>query len=188
MVTDKTSYGSTRPTKWFAVAVSADVLLQTGVHLFQPLKMSADEKKQAERTMLRERFLRAISSISDLPTEFTMCNHSQIKAVFSACDVDILHFQVDKLQTPLGTQPSALLRTNDIVSFNVDLGSQWCRVNWERVACWTRYWAPPARVKYFRSQDAQELGQPMCTNIAAALNWDKPVHRVQTINGNTYIM
>ncbi|KAK2191429.1 hypothetical protein NP493_53g12001 [Ridgeia piscesae] len=83
--------------------------------------MSTDEEKQTQRTLLRERFLRALTSISEMPTQFVMCNHSQIKAVFSACDVDILHFQVDNLETPLGTQPSALLRTNDIVSFAVDL-------------------------------------------------------------------
>ena len=75
-----------------------------------------DEEKQIQRTLLRERFLRFLTSIKDVPTEFVLCNNMVINAKFGSSDVDIQHFQVSDLQTPIGQQPAAILRTTDIVS------------------------------------------------------------------------
>ncbi len=79
------------------------------------------EEKQEKRTFLRERFLRMLTAIWDSEAEFTLHNNRTTRAKFGSADVDILHFQVTDLETPLGIQPAALLRTGDIISFTVDV-------------------------------------------------------------------
>ena len=79
------------------------------------------EVKQEQRTFLRERFLWLLTSLTDLPTEFELYDHTHLRAMFAAADVDFLNLQVNNLQTPIGIQPAALLRTMDIISFHVDV-------------------------------------------------------------------
>jgi len=84
--------------------------------------MDCDVKKQEERTFLRERFLRMLTSLTGTQTDIMLCDNNQVRAKFGASDVDIMHIQVNNLKTPIGTQPSALVRTSDIlyVKFDVD--------------------------------------------------------------------
>ena len=79
------------------------------------------ETVQAQRAFLRERFLRMLTSISELPMETTLYNKQRLKASFGAADLDVSNIQVNDLKTPLGTQPAALLRTSDIISITVNL-------------------------------------------------------------------
>ncbi len=79
-------------------------------------KPVAEEEQQHQRTFLRERFLRMLTSVSGWGLEVRLCNEDVVTAKFGACDVDILHLQVNDLKTPIGTHPSAILRTSDIVS------------------------------------------------------------------------
>ncbi len=77
--------------------------------------------KQEQRTYLRERFLRLLTSIQNCQAEFNLVNGNRVSAAFGSSDVDILQFQVSDLRTPLGTQPDAILRTTDISSFTVQV-------------------------------------------------------------------
>ena len=77
--------------------------------------------KQEQRTFLRERFLRLLTSVQNSQAQFTLVNGNTISAAFGSSDVDILQFQVSDLRTPLGTQPDAILRTTDISSFTVQV-------------------------------------------------------------------
>jgi len=84
-------------------------------------RLTLSEEQQSQNTFLRERFLRMLTSISDHSVEFTLTNGSQLSASFVASDVDVLHFQVSTLQTPIGVQPHAILRATDCASFTVTL-------------------------------------------------------------------
>lgn len=84
--------------------------------------MSDDnERKQAQRTFLRERFLRMLSSMTDKPVSVVLCDRSEVTAQFGATDIDLMHFQVSNLQTPIGQLPAALLRSTDVVSLTFQL-------------------------------------------------------------------
>ena len=83
--------------------------------------MATHEIKQEQRTYLRERFLRLLTSIQKLPAEFTLVNGNTVTANFGSSDVDVLHVQVNNLDTPLGRQPEALLRSTDIISFSTKI-------------------------------------------------------------------
>ena len=83
--------------------------------------MATHEIKQEQRTYLRERFLRLLTSIQKLPAQFTLVNGNTVTANFGSSDVDVLHVQVNNLDTPLGRQPEALLRSTDIISFSTEI-------------------------------------------------------------------
>ena len=83
--------------------------------------MAMYEIKQEQRTYLRERFLRLLTSIQKLPAQFTLVNGNTVTATFGSSDVDVLHVQVNNLDTPLGRQPEALLRSTDIISFSTKI-------------------------------------------------------------------
>ena len=72
-----------------------------------------NQSEQIQRTLLRERFLRLLTALKGQPAEFVLSNNQTVKAKFLCSDVDVLHVQVSDLQTPLGIQKNAVLRTSD---------------------------------------------------------------------------
>ena len=76
--------------------------------------MAADETKQEQRTFLRERFLRFLTSIQKLPAQFSLVNGNTVSATFGSSDVDVLHIQVNDLE-------NALLRSTDITSITTEI-------------------------------------------------------------------
>lgn len=95
----------------------------------------ADEEEQRLRSDLRERFLRTLLSMTDKQVEFNMHEKVRVRARFGASDIDVLNFQVSDLETPLGVQREALLRSQDVISCSFEL--------WERVHCGERCWSSP---------------------------------------------
>ncbi len=83
--------------------------------------MSSEEREQEQRTFLRERFLRLLTSIQKQPVKFTLVDGTTVSAKFGSCDVDVLHIQVTDLETPLGKQPEALLRSTDVSWFTTTI-------------------------------------------------------------------
>jgi len=81
----------------------------------------AVELQQKQRTFLRERFLRLLTSVTDQQAQFSLVNGNTVFARFCASDLDILQFQVSELESPLGVLPMAVLRSTDVVSFTVNL-------------------------------------------------------------------
>jgi len=76
--------------------------------------------QQAQNTFLRERFLRTLAAIVNRPARFTLAGSAgEVSARFVGADVDILHFEVADLQTPIGVQPCAILRATDVTAFDV---------------------------------------------------------------------
>ncbi|XP_078287133.1 gem-associated protein 7 [Rhinoraja longicauda] len=78
-------------------------------------------EEQRSRSLLRERFLRSLITMTGKPVTFTMYEQVIVTAAFAASDIDILNFQVKALQTPLGIQKEALLRCTDIIACTFDL-------------------------------------------------------------------
>ncbi|KAK9958321.1 hypothetical protein ABG768_010451 [Culter alburnus] len=81
----------------------------------------ADEEEQRLRSDLRERFLRTLLSMTDKQVEFNMHEKVRVRARFGASDIDVLNFQVSDLETPLGVQREALLRSQDVISCSFEL-------------------------------------------------------------------
>lgn len=80
------------------------------------------EKNQQARAFLRERFLRVISGcLQGNTTTFTLYENNIVKATFACADSKMRHICVKNLETALGTQPNAILRSSDIISFKVDI-------------------------------------------------------------------
>ncbi|KAJ8669949.1 hypothetical protein QAD02_001208 [Eretmocerus hayati] len=80
----------------------------------------ATEEKQKARAFLRERFLRVVTGIIGKPAKFHLYENTTVCAEFRGCDIDFLELYVKNLTTPLGTIPEAILRTNDVIFFEVD--------------------------------------------------------------------
>lgn len=61
--------------------------------------------------------------------EFRMFDNTNVTAEFRGSDVDVMHFCVRQLKTPLGILPEAVLRTSDIIRMHLpnidDLGTQY---------------------------------------------------------------
>lgn len=76
----------------------------------------SDTEKQIQRTFLRERFLRLLTSFAGQSADIILCNKNQVNAKFVISDVDVLQFQVSNLSTPIGVHSHAILRTTDIIS------------------------------------------------------------------------
>ncbi|ELU05470.1 hypothetical protein CAPTEDRAFT_202716 [Capitella teleta] len=98
---------------------SADSLVKHHGAVLVVVAMDNTEEQQQQRTFLRERFLRLLTSIKDKPTTFLLHNKREVQAKFGASDVDILHLQVNDLETPLGKHKAALLRTSDVIMMDV---------------------------------------------------------------------
>jgi gem associated protein 7 len=52
-------------------------------------------------------------------SEFRMFDNTNVTAEFGGCDVDVMHFYVRQLKTPLGILPEAILRTSDIIKMHL---------------------------------------------------------------------
>jgi len=74
---------------------------------------------QEARSFLRERFLRFMVAINEKPAVFHMHEKTKVQGQICGSDVDVLHIFVKDLQTPLGKQPVALLRTSDILRVQI---------------------------------------------------------------------
>uniref|UniRef100_T1JDV1 Uncharacterized protein n=1 Tax=Strigamia maritima TaxID=126957 RepID=T1JDV1_STRMM len=61
-----------------------------------------------------------MTSLNDKATTFNMHENTKVRADLCSCDVDVLHLFVKNLQTPLGKQPVALLRTSDVISLKIE--------------------------------------------------------------------
>lgn len=85
-------------------------------------QQQVSKEEQYQRTFLRERFLNMFKYLSNKNSEkqiqFYMFQGACVTAKFKSIDYDILNVHVKDLQTPIGSVPQALLRYNDIVSFN----------------------------------------------------------------------
>ncbi|XP_051900257.1 gem-associated protein 7 [Pristis pectinata] len=79
------------------------------------------KEEQRSRSVLRERFLRSLITMTGKRVTFTMYEQVTVTATFTASDIDILNFQVSDLQTPLGVQKEALLRCTDIIACTFNL-------------------------------------------------------------------
>ena len=82
-----------------------------------------DATKQVQRTFLRERFLRMLSSMTDKNIKIQLCDRTNVTAQFGSTDVDVMNFLVTNLRTPIGIIPTALLRSTDITSINCVINS-----------------------------------------------------------------
>jgi len=51
--------------------------------------------------------------------EFRMFDNTNVTAEFRGSDVDVMHFCVRQLKTPLGVLPEAILRTSDIIRMHL---------------------------------------------------------------------
>lgn len=48
-----------------------------------------------------------------------MFDNTNVAAEFRGSDVDVIHFYVRQLKTPLGVLPEAILRTSDIIKMHL---------------------------------------------------------------------
>lgn len=79
------------------------------------------EMEQDCRAELREKFIRMILALNDKSTSIHMHENTNISAKFLRCNVNVDHFIVGNLETPLGCINSATLRSSDIICFDFDL-------------------------------------------------------------------
>ncbi|XP_066600862.1 gem-associated protein 7-like [Prorops nasuta] len=77
-------------------------------------------EKQEARSFLRERFLRVITGIVGKQAKFQMYENTKVTAEFRGCDVDCSEVFVRNLETPMGKIPEAILRTSDIIHFDIE--------------------------------------------------------------------
>ncbi|XP_077869573.1 gem-associated protein 7-like [Saccoglossus kowalevskii] len=73
-------------------------------------------EQQATRALLRKRFLETLLAMNNQKITFSMHDRINVTATFEVADIDILHFQVSNLETPIGVQPHALLRCSDVIA------------------------------------------------------------------------
>ncbi|XP_077990738.1 gem-associated protein 7-like [Glandiceps talaboti] len=81
-------------------------------------------EEQSTRAFLRRRFLESLVAMGNQRVEFTMHGQTKVVAKFGTSDIDILHFQVSQLETPIGMQPEALLRCSDIISYKFEVNKR----------------------------------------------------------------
>ncbi|XP_011639840.1 gem-associated protein 7-like [Pogonomyrmex barbatus] len=80
----------------------------------------ASPEKQKARAFLRERFLRVINGIIDKPAEFHLHENTNVSGEFKGCDIECSKIFVKNLETPMGTIPDAILRSDDILYLDID--------------------------------------------------------------------
>ena len=76
----------------------------------------SETDETASRARLRAHFLRSISSLTGTPVKVCMHENTNVSAIFRAADIDLEHIGVSELQTPIGKQAQAVLRTSDIIA------------------------------------------------------------------------
>lgn len=98
-------------------------LCRTSISTSSASELDAEElqREQHARSVLRERFLRCLLSVTNKKVRFHMHEKVNVEATFGASDIDVLNFQVSDLQTPIGVQKEALIRSQDVVSFTFDM-------------------------------------------------------------------
>lgn len=79
------------------------------------------QREQHARSILRERFLRCLNSMTNKKVRIHMYENVNVEATFGASDIDVLNFQVSDLHTPIGVQKEALIRSQDVISFTFDI-------------------------------------------------------------------
>ncbi|XP_033224998.1 gem-associated protein 7-like [Belonocnema kinseyi] len=80
----------------------------------------ATAEKQVARAFLRERFLRVVTGVVGKQAQFHMHENTKVSAEFRGCDTDCLEVFARNLTTPLGKIPEAILRTSDIIYFEME--------------------------------------------------------------------
>lgn len=76
----------------------------------------SDSAEHESRSRLRAHFLRSISSLTGTQVKVCMHENTNVSATFRAADIDLEHIGVSDLQTPIGKQAQAILRTSDIIA------------------------------------------------------------------------
>lgn len=82
---------------------------------------SNETKKQAQRALLRERFLLMLNYMENKQLTIQTYQGACVEARFRSIDYEITNMHVSKLQTPIGLMPEALIRYSDISSFKFSL-------------------------------------------------------------------
>ncbi|XP_016369536.1 gem-associated protein 7-like [Sinocyclocheilus rhinocerous] len=80
-----------------------------------------DEEQQRLRSELRQRFLWTLSLMKHKLVQFDMHERVRMRARFGASDLDVLRLQVSELETPLGVQREALVRSQDVLACSFEL-------------------------------------------------------------------
>jgi gem associated protein 7 len=78
--------------------------------------------KQKQRAIMREKFLEMLGHMENRALTIQTYRGACVSGNFRSADYNILNWHVSNLNTPIGTVPEALLRTQDIVciKFNMD--------------------------------------------------------------------
>ena len=79
------------------------------------------QREQNARSVLRESFLRCLLTTANKKVQFHMYENVKVEATFGSSDIDVLNFQVSDLQTPIGVQKEALIRSQDVISYTFDV-------------------------------------------------------------------
>ncbi|XP_029026629.1 gem-associated protein 7 isoform X2 [Betta splendens] len=79
------------------------------------------QREQQVRSELRENFLWCLHAMTNKKVQFHMHEKVKVEATFGASDIDVLNFQVSDLQTPIGVQKEALIRSQDVISLSFDM-------------------------------------------------------------------
>eukprot|EP00106_Octopus_bimaculoides_P012246 XP_014779688.1 PREDICTED: uncharacterized protein LOC106875896 [Octopus bimaculoides] len=84
-------------------------------------KEEEEEQQQSDRAFLRERFLRFLLALDGNHADLIMQENNIVSGKLLLADLNFENLMVRDLQTPIGTLPHALLRTNDILSFRLNM-------------------------------------------------------------------
>ena len=85
-----------------------------------PMDNHEDLENQKVRTLLRENFLKTMLAVSDCQVKINLINKRNVNGEFIASDLNVGHFQIKNLETPLGIQKDALMRRQDIESITFE--------------------------------------------------------------------
>jgi hypothetical protein len=83
--------------------------------------MSDAKVEQEVRSSLRLDYLRALSSLAGKACALKLFDGSESSGVFQGADRSVQHVCIERLETPLGVLPWALVRTQDIVAIDFKL-------------------------------------------------------------------
>jgi len=82
---------------------------------------NGDSTEQMQRSDLRYKYLLFLEHCNGKQVNFTMHGgKTQVEGRFHGCDYSTTDLYVKNLSTPVGVQENALLRSYDVVSFQVD--------------------------------------------------------------------
>lgn len=82
---------------------------------------NGDSTEQIQRSDLRCKYLLFLEFCYEKQVKFTMHGgKTQVEGMFHGCDYSTTDLYIKNLLTPVGVQDHALLRSYDVVSFQVD--------------------------------------------------------------------